>query len=1102
MTAGKLVLPDEADRQNARANYESSQMVEASAGTGKTTTLVDRIVCMLREGGRRVSEIAAMTFTEKAAGEMKVRLRETLDEAIAKMGAAREASKHADAQEAEELRNLEEARRDLESAEIATIHSFCARLLREQPVAAGVDPDFIATDATRAGAMLSDAFAAWLDREARKEGSPAARALLSGASPAAILELAQQLQRGRSLLDGTRLPCDPLAAARVELRALLARFDAALAEVPPDRKGDAKALQVAQGQGELRRLAALPLDELVAWRPVTLFNFSAGGRNAFEPEVKAKLHACKEAFKALPARLSTLPLEGLLADLVTVLRDDLVAGIEEEKRRLGLLDFDDLLLVARDLLRGSEAIRGYFRERFKTLVVDEFQDTDPVQAEIVMRLASGEPQDPVAWRDLVPDPGSLFIVGDPKQSIYRFRRADVESYREVRERFDPGERLSLRTNFRSDPRLLTYVNTLLEGVMVEKSDAPWEIGYAPLEPNPGRARSSLKRPVLHLLPPPAGEGPGREAPRPADGEEVEEGEDLTLVEQEARAIARLLLDIHGQFPCASWNDIGVVVRRNEAIDRYQEVFREAGIPAVLEGGRSFYRREETAAVTAALRAIDDPADSISTVAALKSFLFGLDDLELLEAVEAGGRFDVWETIPPESPAGEALALLSGLHALRHRRPAAETLAHLLAARQAACAMEAGAVVNAVQGAANLERLGALARDLDREGLSFREVVLRLAEKLDTPEGEPRAFADDVEAVKLITIHKSKGLEFQVVVLADLGSQRVAKAPTLFYDREGGEFGVALAFRGRSVRTPGAARLLDAFQKRARAEEKRFLYVGLTRAREMLVVSWFRKLGVTKSGPSDGIGRTLLAPIARFERPEAPLAEIVGLVEGDVRPLPRPAGPPAEVAAVDLAGRMSEAEALLEKARATASRPLRRAGEAAPSDAPFPEDLAPVDREGEAAGRAVRIGVAVHETMELHLDPDRGLPLDEAIDAAGRALPADERSEVTRLARRLASHEVTRRALAARRRFVELPILFTEEAPDAPLVEGKIDLLFEEEDGFVVVDWKTDRVDTEVRRTVREEMYRPQLQAYADGLARLLGPAARVKETHLVFAREP
>ncbi|HEX7578753.1 MAG TPA: UvrD-helicase domain-containing protein, partial [Thermoanaerobaculia bacterium] len=153
-------LPDQAERDRAQQDYESSHLVEASAGTGKTTTLIQRILWMLKEGGRTLSQIAAMTFTEKAAGEMKVRLREALDEAVER-------------EDNPEWRQaLAQARRELESAEVSTIHSFCAGLLREQPVAAGVDPDFTATDATRTEALLTESFTAWLDREARNAASP------------------------------------------------------------------------------------------------------------------------------------------------------------------------------------------------------------------------------------------------------------------------------------------------------------------------------------------------------------------------------------------------------------------------------------------------------------------------------------------------------------------------------------------------------------------------------------------------------------------------------------------------------------------------------------------------------------------------------------------------------------------------------------------------------------------------------------------------------------------------------------------------------------------------------------------------------------------
>jgi len=1087
-------LPDQAERDRAQQDYESSHLVEASAGTGKTTTLIQRILWMLKEGGRTLSQIAAMTFTEKAAGEMKVRLREALDEAV-------------EHEENSEWRQaLVQAQRELESAEVSTIHSFCAGLLREQPVAAGVDPDFAATDATRAESLLAESFATWLDREVRNAASPVSRALEAGASPQGLLELARELLKNRTLLDGTTLPSDPLAEAHVEIAALIGLFETTLDEVPAKARTDAKAAQVAEGNAELRRILKLPIEQLAIWDPGKVFNFSRGKQKLYEPAVRQLLEECKERFKALPGLFSTLLLEGLLAELVASIRDGLLREIEEEKRRQGLLDFDDLLLKARDLLRGSPAIRSYFRDRYPALVVDEFQDTDPVQAEIVMRLAGGEPQDPVEWRSLEPESGSLFIVGDPKQSIYRFRRADVESYREVRDRFDEEGRVSLRTNFRSDPRILDYVNALLAGAMVEKDDEPWEIGYAPLEPKPGRVHSQLERPVIHLLPP-AADGSivdaddGLTSKAPGDDVGTEEGdtddepeEDPCLADQEANAVANLLLQLHGRFPCEAWKDVAVIVYRNEAIDRLQEVFRAAGIPAILEGGKSFFRREETAAVAAALKAIDDPGDAVSTVAALKSFLFGLTDLELVEAAEAGGRFDDWESLPSASPAGKAVSLLARLHASRHRRPFAETVADLLSARLAFCAVEAGAVVNGVQGAANLERLVAMARELDREGLSFRQATERLSLKLETNEGEPRAYAEEVDAVRLITIHKAKGLEFNVVVLADLGLRTKHDLPGIFYDRAGGEYGVSLKFAGRSVRTPGARRLLAAFDRRRLAEEKRFLYVGLTRAKEMLAVSWFRKSGTT----------SLLAPIASFERPAPPLAAFVELVEGDVRrPPPPPANPPGESPS-DVEERMAEAEGLLERARQTAARPLRRAGEK-PAEGirvARPEDLPAAERDEERRGRAVRIGIAVHETMEGLLSPDGALPLREALEAATRSLLPDERSEVARLAYSLAAHPVLARAIAAKRRFVELPILFRDDSLDgSPLIEGKIDLLFEEDDGFVIVDWKTDRLDSPAGRTLREALYRPQLEAYGRGLRALLGKTARVKESLLVFARE-
>ena len=415
----------------------------------------------------------------------------------------------------------------------------------------------------------------------------------------------------------------------------------------------------------------------------------------------------------------------------------------------------------------------------------------------------------------------------------------------------------------------------------------------------------------------------------------------------------------------------------------------------------------------------------------------------------------------------------------------------------------------MQGLANLERLLAFARDLDREGLSFREAVARLVRRTREDAPEPGAFTEETDAVRLMTLHRAKGLEFDVVVLADLGVRetRPRRKPSVVCERAGGRFGVRLGFAKGTV---GTARLSEVEAEealRVKAELRRLLYVGLTRAKEQLVISWFRTRKVRKDGGvSDPLGRSFLAPLAEIEIPPASLEPLVDVVRPD---LSKPTAPPREPAAqisVDIPAALREAEERLARVRQTASRPLRRAGE---KDAPFlsstPEDTEPADRD-DAPDRARRIGVAVHEAMEQLLGtpaPPGGTSKASALDAAFFELTDDERAEARPLVETLLAHDVTRRALSSKRRFVEMPLLYFDEAlPGRPLVEGKVDLLFEEADGWQIVDWKTDRLAGAAARAEREALYEPQLRAYEEGVRKVLGPGARVKPGLLVFAREP
>jgi ATP-dependent helicase/nuclease subunit A len=1114
-------LQDQAARDLAEKALDRSLLVEASAGTGKTSVLVARIVNIVLEQGTLLTRIAALTFTEKAAAEMKTRVRTALDQAIQNAADARD-----------ELR-LERARgalRDLDAAEITTLHSFCSRLLRDRPVEADVDPDFSSPDESIGSELLAEAFEGWVAREASLPHGPLVDALRNGASYEGIKILAEELYGQRLLLGTASLPTDSLGEIRREIPPLVDELDLLLNLFPRGAADPSdKAEKLRAARAELAGLLNADLAAFASFVPAKKIEM----RGKWPEDVKAQAPTFQEGIKSFLKRCAQLPFQPLLVALLNAFESDLFARVDEIKRERGLLDFDDLLLTARDLLRRSLPAREYFRERFQTFVVDEFQDTDPIQAEIVLRLAAGEPQDPEAWEGLRARKRALFLVGDPKQSIYRFRRADIETYRTTATQFEDADRVPLLVNFRSTPQILSFVNAAMEPVLT--ATAPWEVGYSPVIPPVRLGTPVSDGPDVLFLLPPDDVDPEEVAEAPADEDSMEikrARQEVAVDRQEAIAVARLLKSRFqtGERP---WSRIGVLVYKNATVATYQEVFREAGIPVVLDGGQSFFQREETAAVIAALRALDDPDDTVSTVAALKSFLFGITDPELLDVVESGGRLSEWTTVPASSPVGAALGLLMRLRGIRHERPLAETLTDLLSSRMSWTALAHGAVVNGTQGLANVERLLVLARGLDAEGCSFRKGVKRLVRRLEENHAEPRAFEEGDDAVRLMTLHKAKGLEFDVVVVAELARKNPndKRTPgTTCYDRAGGQWGAALNFGDVAVGTPGYPRLEADADLRIRAEARRLLYVALTRARQKLIVSWYRKKGVKKNGdPIDALTRSVLGPMAfaessdwigsRFvERIAANSAEPEAAADSSSASRASAASA-ARFVPIDIEGERSGIERRRMDVKRTASRPLQRAGEEAhaPEAELFsPEDSASIDRPARAEhadradltrSRALEVGVAVHASMETLLRPETGSrrPSAEAVTRAIRKAASDllpeQLSEVTRLVGRLMNDPVFGQALAAPRRFVELPLLFRDgEGADAPLVEGKIDLLIEEEDGFTIVDWKTDRLDQPAGRLRCEELYAPQLAAYERGLRAALGPGTRLKAARLVFAR--
>ncbi|MDB4995849.1 MAG: ATP-dependent nuclease, subunit, partial [Myxococcaceae bacterium] len=536
------------------------------------------------------------------------------------------------------------------------------------------------------------------------------------------------------------------------------------------------------------------------------------------------------------------------ADLAAALFGELrplVDSYERLKTRAGKLDFLDLLVLTRDLLRSDKAVRNELQERFTHLLVDEFQDTDPLQAEILLLLAADNPSENDYTR-AVPIAGKLFAVGDPKQSIYRFRRADVALYEMTKKRLkDRGaEVVHLTTSFRSAPSIQEAVNQAFAPLMQGNEDGS-QAEYVALQPfrEEPLLESGQPQPTLVVLPVPRPYSKwGKIANWVIDesypdavgafvdwlvnksGWKTTERGGGPLVPIEPRHICLLF---------KRFQNYGKDVTRS-----YVRALEARRVPHVLIGGRSYHAREEVLALRNAIAAIEWPEDELSMFATLRGPFFALGDDQLLAYRRAvGGSLHPFKKVDAAAitdltrPVTEALSILGELHRRRNRRPIADTIVRLLEATRA----HAGIAIwpTGEQALANVFRILDLARRFESQGAtSFRSFVLRLQE--DAERGgaaEAPVVEEGTEGVRMMTVHRAKGLEFPVVVLVDPTANAVMREPSRYVDSRVGLWAMPLA--GCSP--------IELVEKREevlrhdREEAHRLMYVAATRARDLLVV---------------------------------------------------------------------------------------------------------------------------------------------------------------------------------------------------------------------------------------------------------------------------
>jgi ATP-dependent exoDNAse (exonuclease V) beta subunit len=837
------------------------------------------------------------------------------------------------------------------------------------------------------------------------------------------------------------------------------------------------------------------------------------------------------------------------ADLAALLQPALLETVdryEELKTRAASLDFVDLLLRARDLVRDQAEVRVDLQRRLSHIFVDEFQDTDPLQAEIVLLLAADDPA-VARWQDVRPAPGKLFIVGDPKQSIYRFRRADVGTYQAVKDLLAAGGAacVYLRTSFRATPEIQRVVNAAFAPAMTEDR-AALQAGYVPLAPH----RDGLAgQPGIVALPVPKPYGRYGLTKFAVDG---------SLPEAVGAFVAWLLTESGwkvtererpGEVLPISARHVCLLFRRftswgTDVTRAYVEALEARGIPHLLVGGRSFHLREEVESLRAALAAVEWPDDELSVYATLKGPLFAIGDEELVEYRQRYRRVHPYRLPKEEAPSHlrpvvDALALLRALHGVRNYRPVEDTVNRLLTATRAHAAFVLRP--RGEQALANVLRVAELARTYEAAGhLSFRGFVEQLREEAEGEAPEAPIVEESSEGVRVMTVHKAKGLEFPVVVLADI-TAGLAGNPSRFVDPA----------RGLCALRLGGWQPWDLLEHevdeaaRDRAEGVRVAYVAATRARDLLVVpavgddpfvagwdgasdGWIAPIHRAVYPPSErrrtaeaGPGCPALGEDSVLERPErdTPGRDNVrpglhafgdyGVVWWDPRHLRLDVQPVYGLRREDLIQDPGRATVEADRARyeqwLAGRRSAQERGAQPGLRVQTATDWARATRDGDEAlalaGEVTlvavapvaarpggpRFGTLVHAalaTIALDAGPAQ---VAERVGLQARILgaPPEEVEAATAAVTAALAHPLMARARDAwrdgrcRR---ETPVAWHQ--PDGFLVEGVLDLAFEDAGAWTVIDFKT---DAEIAGELAT--YRRQVRLYASIVARATGTQA-------------
>ena len=1030
-------------------------LVEAAAGTGKTTGLVRRMAALVAGGTADIDAIAAMTFTTRAAGQLRERFEDELRERL--HGAAGDTAG-----------NLHRALDDIDVLSIGTIHSFCSQLLAEYPVEAGIEPGSSVIDADEDAVLRAQA---WQDATRSLPKERILRLQELGLDPA-------QLELGFMMFcdyPDVRFTAQPVAFDAAAHGAALADALRAITELRSDPVDEyqervrSAIIRLDSGPSASADLAAV-LDLLDAdlAKKIRVRSWSDTPRAT---EIRDKLFPRLRAEWIAPLR--RLLLAYRYPEVLDLLHR--AAEIYDARRRRGaVINHNDLLIRTRDMLRDNGSLRRELQRRFPFLLIDEFQDTDPLQAEIIVFL-TGEQHDETDWRRIRLRPGALFAVGDPKQSIYRFRRADISVYNAVRDLVtrSGGRVLQLGSSFRAVPALCSWVNDTFSTVFPPEADDAQAAGV-PLHPTRSDGGTLCGAYRIDIA---TGETRAQE--------HIAEAEATALADWITRAVGTLHI-VNARAQDAEerplrHDDILLLFREHQDLRIAAGVFESAGIPYQLERGRIRRGAPALADFLNALLALIDPEDHVPIVAFLRGPFCGADDAALARYVEAGGVF----AFNARAVRGADARIQAGLQYIKdsvrlvRSNPPATVIADMI--DRLALLPWAASQPKGWSAAAAFQELLHIAQRRSARGEALAGIVLHLRQVIAAGSMQTTQLLSEPGAVRLMTLHSAKGLEAPVVILAAAAGEKEHDVAMVIDRRSDPPAGSLRLERGHGpfqrieIARPSEWEEKEVLERaHADAELARLQYVAATRARSACIVSVPGTTG-SKRHPMWGILTARLD--RRLPQPEAaaaaPAAQRPG--EADIDGARRSIASAWEKASAPTWARTRPS--MLHDTAPPVKQTVRTAAKSA-------ADTASTEPGG------ADFGTAMHALLEhVLLHPAADPPTTAAALAEAHGLDASTVPALLALLERTRRHPLWRRITTAKERHAEVPFGLPHRSDDGlpGIMEGSIDLVFRDDDGWTIVDYKTDALNGGIHGLAA--YYAPQLRAYAAAWKEITGEDA-------------